>query len=263
MTSRPGTAFRLRLLEIEVAVEHRLLGMLVLAVAFHAAATGSPLRTLHLALGLLAALLAVLAHELAHAAAARRLGLQVGGVRLRALGGVAAIEPPRTPREEALVAAAGPAANLVLAGTGLLILGGRPLPPYEGMPGPESVFTLANLLLGAGNLLPAYPMDGGRLLRALLARWTGAEAATRVARAASRVQALVLLFLPLLEPGFGLLYAGPLLGLLILVHLAGEARREELASEGARALARAGDATAQEGRAADSGSNPWSRTSRE
>ncbi|MCK2218966.1 site-2 protease family protein [Actinomadura sp. ATCC 31491] len=123
----------------------------------------------------------LLAHELAHALVARRRGLEVVSVTLWVLGGVTEFrgEPP-TPRIELETAVAGPVTSLALGG---LALAGGTLLPATGPAGPAVSWLAAmNLLIGAFNLLPGSPLDGGRVLHALLWRHYGdrgrADAAT-------------------------------------------------------------------------------------
>ena len=113
----------------------------------------------------------VLAHEYGHALVARSQGIPVRSITLFILGGVAQLErEPETPGREAWMAIAGP---LVSAALGALTLGAAFL-----LPGPEQVVAVlaylgvANLALLAFNLLPGFPLDGGRVLRALLWRLT-------------------------------------------------------------------------------------------
>ena len=116
--------------------------------------------TLGLALGA-----SVLAHELGHCIAARVLGLPVVGVRLYLLGGVSELaRVPRAPREEAIIAAAGPAVSGVLAGLFYLLL----LATERGSVAWLLVLLIAlsNVAVAVFNLLPALPLDGGRVLRA-------------------------------------------------------------------------------------------------
>ena len=131
----------------------------------------------------------VLLHELGHSLVARAFGLHVEDITLWPLGGMARMsEIPENSRIEALIAIAGPAVNFLLAGAGLLaltftyVIGGL----SEGGVQFLQFFVVANLLQGGFNLLPAFPMDGGRLLRALLGRkgdWLRAtETAVRVGR---------------------------------------------------------------------------------
>ncbi|PPK71021.1 site-2 protease family protein [Actinokineospora auranticolor] len=118
----------------------------------------------------------VLAHELGHCVVALRLGLPVRRLRLFLLGGLAEISrTPRRPGHEGVVAAAGPAVSIALAGAcglGLLVM------PSEG---PVWLLVLecafANSAVAVFNLLPGLPLDGGRMLRAGVWAWTGRRGA--------------------------------------------------------------------------------------
>jgi len=142
------------------------------------------------ALGSLCAIVlfvSVVAHELAHALAARRFGVRTASITVFLLGGIATLEEePATPRADALVALAGTgmSALVALGGCVGLLLGGRFAP--AGMRDATLILaayvTLANAALAGFNLLPAYPMDGGRVLRALIwHRTRDREFATAVA----------------------------------------------------------------------------------
>ena len=117
----------------------------------------------------------VLLHELAHVAVAMRLGINVSDIELLPFGGVCRIggEIVLDPSREVLVAAAGPAANLLLAGLATALKG-------HGLWDDQlnAFFIQCNLLLAAFNLLPALPLDGGRVFRAYLARRIGFKEAT-------------------------------------------------------------------------------------
>jgi len=127
-------------------------------------------------LGLFAA---ILWHELAHAMVALSLGYRVREIELLPFGGVARIEHigEAGSTSEILMAAAGPLASLVLAAAIYFLM--VRTPEWE----PElSFYCQANLMLALFNLLPGLPLDGGRILRALLAmRWDFATATTAVA----------------------------------------------------------------------------------
>jgi stage IV sporulation protein FB len=128
----------------------------------------------------------VLLHEFGHAFAARRCGIRTPDITLFPFGGVARIERmPENPRQEIFIALAGPAVNVIIAGVlwAVLAISGR-------LASPEHMGTLGTLafevmwinavLLGF-NLIPAFPMDGGRVLRALLAMRLDHGRATRIA----------------------------------------------------------------------------------
>jgi Zn-dependent protease len=130
----------------------------------------------------IALFLSVLIHELAHSLLAIRKGAKVRDITLLMVGGVSSLEEgPRDPKQEALVALVGPAASMALAGVlYALSLALRPTTMYSVR---FAIFYLAvlNLSLGLFNLLPAFPMDGGRILRGLLAGRMGEVRATQVA----------------------------------------------------------------------------------
>ena len=129
----------------------------------------------------------VLAHEYGHALAARRYGIATPDITLLPIGGVARLERmPENPVEEIVVALAGPAVNVVIAAILFLVLGaGFDMASLTALDSPAAslLAQLAslNLFLVLFNLLPAFPMDGGRVLRALLALRRGQAEATAIA----------------------------------------------------------------------------------
>jgi len=152
-------------------------------------------------LGLLAALglfLSVLLHELGHALTARAYGVQTREITLWLLGGVAQLERiPRDRGAEAVIAIAGPIVSVLLSGLfGLM----RGLVPTEAIVGQFLLGYLAfiNLILALFNLLPALPLDGGRILRSLMALYRPYLEATRAAVTISKVLAFALGLLGLL-----------------------------------------------------------------
>lgn len=143
----------------------------------------------------------VIAHELAHALAARRYGVRTRAITLFLFGGVATLEcEPPSPRAEVVIALAGPvmSALLALVGFGALTsierLTSTPLGAAVGLV--VAYVALANGVLAAFNLVPAFPMDGGRVLRAVIwrarksrAAATGAASIVGLALAGSLVAA--------------------------------------------------------------------------
>ena len=120
----------------------------------------------------------VVVHELAHALTARRFGVRTSSIALFLFGGVATLESePPGPGADALVALAGPAlsAAIALVAFGVLQLAGQVVPlRFAGAVEDNLAYvTFANAVLAAFNLIPAYPMDGGRVLRAILWRLRG------------------------------------------------------------------------------------------
>jgi Zn-dependent protease/CBS domain-containing protein len=144
--------------------------------------------------------LSVLVHELSHSVVARGYGLPVRRILLYPLGGFSEIErEPQTPGREFLVSAAGPALSLVLAAGGY----GLTHVVQGGTIGGTLVAQLmwANLVVGAFNLLPGLPLDGGRMLRAAIWKVTGRPTTSTIAAAwAGRVLALGLFVLVLAPP---------------------------------------------------------------
>jgi Zn-dependent protease/CBS domain-containing protein len=166
----------------------------------------------------------VVLHEFGHIIAARRYGIRTSDITLLPIGGVASLERmPEKPSQEIVVALAGPAVTLVIALALIFLLEARfDLSQMAQLEQAQSTLTgriaAANLVLFAFNLIPAFPMDGGRVLRALLAVWMGFTRATRVA--ASIGQGLAIIF------GFLGLFGNPLLVLVavfIFLAASGEA----------------------------------------
>jgi Zn-dependent protease len=137
----------------------------------------------------------VVLHELAHALVARRHGVRVRGIRLHVFGGVSELESePPTARAEFLIAAVGPLTSFALAalfyGLGRMVAGSAWLAALTGY------LAAVNLVIGVFNLVPGFPLDGGRLLRAMLWSWSGELGwATRWASRAGSLFALLLVVL--------------------------------------------------------------------
>jgi len=156
----------------------------------------------------------VLAHELSHAIVARRFGLSVAGITLFIFGGATTLDgDSRTPREEALIAVAGPATSIAIGAALVavdLVIAQPQLGALVGWLG------FINITLGVFNLIPGFPMDGGRVLRAIIWRLRGDRlVATRNAATVGRIFAYLLVaggvFLAL-QPG--LLFSGLWLALI-------------------------------------------------
>lgn len=129
----------------------------------------------------------VLLHELGHALMARRFGIGTKDITLYPIGGVARLDRmPRSPGAELLIALAGPAVNLAIA-AGLTFLGlfglGYGVTNLDAL---ASQLVVINLVLAVFNLMPAFPMDGGRVLRAALSGWLGRLRATEIAATLGR-----------------------------------------------------------------------------
>src|SRR5262245_56226445 len=131
----------------------------------------------------------VVLHELGHALMARRFGIETEDITLYPIGGVARLKRmPRAPGAELLIALAGPAVNFAIAAA-LLGLQGLGL-AGSWLDGFVEGLVMVNLALGPFNLIPAFPMDGGRVLRAFLSGWLGRARATTIAASIGRALAL-------------------------------------------------------------------------
>ena len=162
-------------------------------------------QTLLSILFILALFVCVVLHELGHSFTAMRFGAEVKSITLLPIGGMANISKlPETPKEELLMTIAGPAVNVVIA----LVLYGI-LSAFGNVDFQETNFTaitgdnfltmllFVNLFIVAFNLIPAFPMDGGRILRALFSFRMDKLKATRLAKIAGQVFAVAFIFVGL------------------------------------------------------------------
>lgn len=168
--------------------------------AFAYGGSAGPLYGLTVTLGLFSL---VLLHELGHSLAALGYGIPVRDITLLPIGGVARLERmPEKPVQELVVALAGPAVNVLLAGMllpviiALSVAQSVPLSVSllvrPGLLGLLAFLLSANVSLAIFNLLPAFPLDGGRVFRALLGFFTDYETATRIAARVGRFLAIAL-----------------------------------------------------------------------
>ena len=140
----------------------------------------------------------VLLHEFGHIFAARRYGVKAPDVTLWPFGGIANLERiPEKPSQELVIAIAGPLVNVAIAGALLLYLGSTTdavhlMQVEQVNVGLAAKLAGANLFLALFNMIPAFPMDGGRVLRALLALRFGFARATELAAAIGQGFAVVL-----------------------------------------------------------------------
>jgi Zn-dependent protease len=175
--------------------------------------TGSGAAVLSAVAFVLALFGCVVLHELGHALAARRFDIGTRSITLLPIGGVASIErTPEDPRQEIIIALAGPLVSLGIAGLLWLWLrasGG--MVPVEQLDMVEGSFLqrlmLVNVLLAVFNLVPAFPMDGGRVLRAFLSFYMERVRATRLAAWVGQLMALSFALLGLLFNPFLFLIA--------------------------------------------------------
>lgn len=144
----------------------------------------------------------ILLHEFGHAFAAARYGIKTADITIFAFGGLARLTKATVvPLQELVIAVAGPLVNVAIATVlGCLMVVGLVPTAFSGPPATEAtpltfgdMLLAANLFLVAFNMLPAFPMDGGRVLRSLLAMRLGQMRATEVAARAGRWMALLFL----------------------------------------------------------------------
>ena len=193
-----------RLFGVELRVHLTFLFLLFFVWMTEAGAAGHPgaLRGVVLVLIVFGS---VVLHELGHAVVALRSGLTVKSILLLPIGGITFIEEPfgtakRNPARDIRIALAGPLVNIVLAIGGIVLLSAlapqidllsRPFLYSANLP---RSFVWANIFLATFNLLPAYPMDGGRVLRAMFARHMDYLSATRRAVTVGQAFAMVFMF---------------------------------------------------------------------
>jgi Zn-dependent protease len=161
---------------------------------------------------ILALFLCVLLHEYGHSLVAQRLGIEIQDITLLPIGGLARLKSlPEKPWDEVKIAIAGPLVNVVLApiffGVALL-LGGGLAPPANILEGAQSAGRIfaylgfINVALVVFNMIPAFPMDGGRVLRGLLASRLGAVRATDISSAVGQFFAVTFFLFGLLSSNF-------------------------------------------------------------
>jgi Zn-dependent protease len=172
-------------------------GLFIVVYANGALAQAGSLRYVVAAAFVVLLYASVLVHELSHSVVARGFGLPVRRILLYPLGGFSEIEQePPTPGKEFLVSGAGPLISLVLAAGGYAVLVAAHPGGLPGLLIKQLVW--ANLLVGIFNLLPGLPLDGGRMLRAVVWKITGRPGSATIAAAwAGRALAVAVLVIPL------------------------------------------------------------------
>lgn len=164
------------------------------------------------ALYVLALFLSVLFHELGHSLVARRYGIHTIEIFMFPIGGVARMDRMPRAREELWIALAGPAVNLLIAAGlgGWLALRGDLAPIHHLIEPTDNNLAeriaAGNLFLAAFNMLPAYPMDGGRVLRGLLSLRKTDQEATRIAAGAGQILAIGMGLYGLLSANYILIF---------------------------------------------------------
>jgi Zn-dependent protease/CBS domain-containing protein len=182
------------------------LAFLVMPVEYKGLSTG-----VYLLLGVLSALLlfaSIVVHELAHSIIAKRNGLKIRRITLYLLGGVSEMsEEPPNPSLELRMSAAGPLTSLAIAGVSYLAWLGSLSIVSPIIQGPLYYTAFFNLIVAAFNLIPAFPMDGGRVLRSIIWRSNGDMIrSTKISSNVGRIFAYLMMFggiaLSFLYPGY-------------------------------------------------------------
>ena len=164
------------------------------------------------ALYILALFASVLAHEFSHSMMASRYGIKTVEIVMYPIGGVSRLARSPKPSEEFWIALAGPLANILIAGAliGVVAWRGIVVNMWDLIePGDSNLIeriALGNFVLAGFNLLPAFPMDGGRVLRSVLTRLKSEEEATRIAAWSGRMLAFSLGLYGLLSMHFPLVF---------------------------------------------------------
>lgn len=217
-----------RVAGIDVSVHWSFL-LLLGWVAFSAFASGGVVNALFNLQLVIAVFGCVVLHELGHAMAARQFGIATRGITLLPIGGVASLDRmPRRPLQELWIAVAGPLVNVFIAAALVLVIPLSQLTPL-GLFVVSPVTMLQRLFwINVGlvlfNMLPAFPMDGGRVLRATLALVLPYVDATRIAAGVGKVMAVLL--------GIVGLFKSPMLLLVaVFVYLAGSAEARMVEAE--------------------------------
>jgi Zn-dependent protease/CBS domain-containing protein len=199
----------LRVAGIDVRVHVTFLLLLAWFALVGWAEEGSPTGALRGVLLIVLVFTCVVLHEFGHALMARRFGVRTRDITLLPIGGMARLqESPRTPGAEIAIALAGPGVNLIIVLVLLLAVGREALQPgVEALAQGETTLlqklAAINVMLAVFNLIPAFPMDGGRVLRAMLAlhlpQLRATEVAARVGKLIAVLFVLVgVLYLPML-----------------------------------------------------------------
>ncbi|HXG31984.1 MAG TPA: site-2 protease family protein [Bryobacteraceae bacterium] len=205
----PGTVGVLRILGVPVRFHFTFVLLLIFLLFASLGGRQLGLKYVLYVLGLFAS---VLLHELGHAVVSRRYGIRTLEIVMFPIGGVARLERNPRPREELWIALAGPVVNLILAGVILTLVQPAGLLAALRTLGDASdprIWTrigAGNLVLALFNLLPAFPMDGGRILRSVLGLYKPEEEATRIAAAAGRALAVLMGMYGLLSMNFLLVF---------------------------------------------------------
>jgi Zn-dependent protease len=202
----PGSVGSIRLMGVPIRLHFTFVLLLIFLIVIGLGSNQSPSNYI---IFILALIVSVLLHELGHALISWLYGIRTLEIMMFPIGGTARLERPAKPSEEFWIALTGPLVNLLIAGSIFTVLYAQHKPvnlsafdlPSEGNLADR--IALSNLILAGFNLLPAFPMDGGRMLRALLSSIRSEYEATRIATWSGRMLALSMglygfIYLPML-----------------------------------------------------------------
>ncbi len=204
-----GTAGSFRLFGVPIRLHFTFLLLLVFIIATGLSGGQSSLVN---AAYILALFVSVLLHELGHVAVSRKFGIKTKEIVMYPIGGVSVMERDPAPAAELWIALTGPLVNIAIAlalWAWLYYSGHLIAMEMLGQASDSNLLeriALGNLILGLFNLIPAFPMDGGRALRAFLARSRSLQDATRIAATAGRFLAISMLFTGLLSGQYILMF---------------------------------------------------------
>jgi Zn-dependent protease/predicted transcriptional regulator len=186
--------------DIKVEIHWTFLILIVWVILSGLKTESTPQQLMWSVLYVLAIFVCVILHEFGHALAAKKFNIKTTSITLLPIGGLAQMESiPEKPKEELIIAFAGPAVNILIAAILYPITGlsTETLKEVSTTLGPDN-FSIAlmsvNVWLAIFNLIPAFPMDGGRVFRALLSFRMGHVAATRIAASVGQLLAIGFVF---------------------------------------------------------------------
>ncbi len=188
-----GSVGSVRLMGVPIRLHFTFVLLLICLVVIGLTSNQSPG---NYTLFVLAVIASVLLHELAHAFVSSLYGIRTLEIVMYPIGGVARLERPAKPREEFWIALTGPVVNLMIAASIFAFLySQKHAINFFALVQPSDAnladrIALANLILAGFNLLPAFPMDGGRMLRAVLSHMKSEYEATRIATWSGRMLAI-------------------------------------------------------------------------
>jgi Zn-dependent protease/CBS domain-containing protein len=202
----PGTVGNVRLFGVPIRLHFTFVLLLVFLISIGLSGKQSGAAT---AIYILALFASVLLHEIGHVLVARLYGIGTREIVMYPIGGVSRLESQPKARQELLISTAGPVVNLLIAV--ILLATQRNFLPLETLRVPTDAnliqrIAMGNLVLGLFNLLPAFPMDGGRILRSVIAFWKSEEDATQIAAGAGKSLAVGMGLFGLLSGNFLLVF---------------------------------------------------------